>query len=135
MLEIGRGREATVYVKVERSKKTGKVELYVVHVLRAKQTERPGAEYMLRLCAMPSNPHVVRILQADAYTGLLLLEYVGDGTLSEELTCCVVSPQRAESVVRDVLRGVANKLPSASAWRQCTPGSGKICQSRASRLR
>ena len=106
MLEVGRGREATVYVKAERSKKTGKVELYAIRVLRERQTERLGAEHTLRLCMLPANPHVVRILQADPCMGLLLLEYVSGGTLADELVCGYVSEMRAEAVVMQVVRGL-----------------------------
>ena len=53
MLEVGRGREAIIYVKAQKSKKNGKVELFAVRVLKKRHKERPGAEYMLRLCMMP----------------------------------------------------------------------------------
>jgi len=50
----------------------------------------------------------VQIHEADTATGRLLLEYVGGGTLADELTCSVVSPLRAASVVAQVLRGLAH---------------------------
>jgi serine/threonine protein kinase len=108
MLEIGRGREAKVYVVVKRDLKSKKVQFYALRVLHAKQTERPGAAHRLRLCALPANPHVVRILQSDACTGVLQLEYVGGGTLADELVCADISKERAVEVIKHVLRGVAH---------------------------
>jgi serine/threonine protein kinase len=108
MIEIGRGAEATVYAKVESSKKNGKVELYAVRVLRKRHKERPGAEYMLRLCMMTPHEHVVRIMNADPCSGLLLLEFLPGGTLAEELVCGDMSTTRAEAVVRQVLGGLAH---------------------------
>jgi len=106
-MEIGRGREATVYVNARKNSKTGKVELYAVRVPRAKRTQTQKA-HTLRLCALPTNPHVVRILQADSCTGLLLLEYVNGGTLADELVCGEMSNKRAEAVIAQVLRGLAH---------------------------
>jgi serine/threonine protein kinase len=123
MLEIGRGREATVYVKMKRNAKTGTSELYAVRVLHAKQTERTGAAHTLRLCALPSNPHVVRILNADPCTGLLLLEYVDGGTLADELICCSVSNGRAAHIVRQVLLGVAHLHAYGLIHGDISPGN------------
>lgn len=108
MIEVGRGAEAIVYAKVESSKKNGKVELYAVRVLRKRHKERPGAEYMLRLCMMPPHKHVVRIMQADAGSGLLLLEFLPGGTLAEEIVCGDMSTTRAETVIRQVLGGLTH---------------------------
>jgi serine/threonine-protein kinase len=108
MIEVGRGAEATVYAKVERSNKTGKVELFAVRVLRKRQKERVGAEYMLRLCMMTPHEHVVRIMQADPCSGLLVLEFLPGGTLAEELVCGDISTARAEAVVRQVLGGLSH---------------------------
>jgi serine/threonine protein kinase len=108
MIEVGRGAEATVYAKVERSNKTGKVELFAVRVLRKRQKERLGAEYMLRLCTMTPHENVVRILQADACSGLLVLEFLPGGTLAEELVCGDMSTARAEAVVRQVMGGLSH---------------------------
>lgn len=108
MLEIGRGREAKVYVVVKRDLKSGKVHFYALRVLHEEQTERSGAAHALRLCALPANPHVVRILQSDPCSGVLQLEYVGGGTLADELVCADISKQRAVKVMQQVLRGVAH---------------------------
>ena len=108
MLEVGRGREATVYVVVKSNAKAKGKKLYALRVPHDKQTERSGASHTLRLCALPANPHVVTILQADACTGLLWLEYVSAGTLADEIVCIDISNKRARIVIEQVLCGVVH---------------------------
>jgi serine/threonine protein kinase len=104
-LEIGRGREATVYAVLARGGKNRSAEYYALRVPRGKKLTARSA---VKICALPAHAHVVRILDVDMATGRISLEYVGGGTLAEELTCCVVSPQRATCVVRQVLRGLGH---------------------------
>ena len=99
--EIGRGREATVYVVVDSS--ASKYLAVRVPRVKARMTS-----YTLLLCAMPLHANVVHILEADASTGQMLLEYVRGGTLADELVCCVVCPLRAVALIVDVLRAVAH---------------------------
>jgi serine/threonine protein kinase len=99
--EIGRGREATVYVVVHSS--TTK------HLaVRVPREHKAMTSYTLLLCAMPLHANVVYIHEADASTGNILLEYVRGGTLADELVCCVVSQARALVVIQHVLRAVAH---------------------------
>jgi serine/threonine protein kinase len=99
--EIGRGREATVYVVVDSS-----AAKYLA--VRVPREQKRMSSYTLLLCAMPQHANVVYIHEADACTGRLLLEYVGGGTLADELVCCLVSPVRAVAVIAHVLHAVAH---------------------------
>jgi len=105
--EIGCGREATVYVadRTTRVRVGGSCKHLAVRVPRVKT---PMSRYTLLLCAMPLHANVVRIYEADAATGQMVLEYVGGGTLADELVCCVISPMRAVAVIAQVLRAVAH---------------------------
>jgi serine/threonine protein kinase len=99
--EIGRGREATVYMVAHSS--TAK------HVaVRVPREQKRMTRYTLLLCSMPLHAHLVHIQEADAATGRMVLEYVCGGTLADELVCCLVSPVRAMAVTSHVLRAVAH---------------------------
>jgi len=114
--EIGRGREATVYFvrsgDIENMKtlhgqdKTNIAPSYFA--LRIPRKQGRVSLYTRMVCAMPRHPHVVGIHAVDGATGLMLLEYIGGGTLADELVCDVVSPRRAVLVITQVLRGVAH---------------------------
>jgi len=114
--EIGRGREATVYFvrsddiediqTLHMEDKTIMRPRYFA--LRVPRKQRRVSLYKRVLCAIPGHPHVVDIYAVDGATGLMLLEYVGGGTLADELVCDIVSPARAMLVIAQVLRGLAH---------------------------
>jgi serine/threonine protein kinase len=107
--ELGRGREATVFAVLR--KKTageGRPKTPRVLALRVPHKQGPVSKYTRRVCAMPVHQNVARIHAHDLVSGIVLLEFVGGGTLSDEIICDAISPRRALEVAKHVLRGVAH---------------------------
>lgn len=110
MKELGSGREATVFAVFRAKTKTNtdKPKTPRVLALRVPHQQGPVSLHTRKVCAMPGHPHVVGIHAVDLMSGLMLLEFVGGGTLADELVCDDVSKKRAVSVVQQVLLGAAH---------------------------
>lgn len=124
MKEIGSGREATVFAVLRKKTKEDKEKIKTPRVLalRVPHKQGPASAYTRKVCAMPGHPHVVGLFAVDLASGLLLLEYVGGGTLADELVCDDVSSERAKSLIEQVLRG-------AGHLHACGFVHGQICPS------
>ena len=126
MKEIGSGREATVFAVLRAKAKPGpggdKPKTPRVLALRVPHIQGCVSLYTRKLCAMPGHPHVVGIHSVDCASGLMLLEYVGGGTLADELVCDDVLVPRAVRVVEEVLQGAAH-------LHACGFVHGQICPS------
>ena len=111
---IGSGAEATVY-RVSKSVANDMCGAACTSTSRAKSfavraLHLPTAclEHGATVCAMRGHPHVARVYAVEEATGLILLEYIGGGTLAAEVQAGRVSDVRAICVMDDILQGLCH---------------------------
>lgn len=85
--------------------------------------------YTRKVCAMPGHPHVVAIVAVDCTSGIVMLEFVGGGTLSDELVCGDLAKARAVAVIEQALRGVAHLHGHGFVHGDVCPSNVLVCKS------
>lgn len=136
MKEIGSGREAMVFAVLRAKAKEGQEKIKTPRVLALRVPHKQGrvSPYTRKVCAMPGHPNVVNIHSIDYVSGLMLLEYIGGGTLADELVCDDVCTERAISVIEQVLRGAAHLHACGFLHGQLCPSNVLIGERGACKL-
>ena len=125
MKEIGSGREATVFAVLRAKAKEGQEKIKTPRVLALRVPHKQGrvSPYTRKVCAMPGHPNVVNIHSIDSVSGLMLLEFMGGGTLADELVCDDLSVPRAVRVVEEVLKGAEHLHAHSFVHGQICPSN------------